>query len=123
MLPVLYSAWSAPRLDGGDSGCRSTEVCEGVSGAVLLAARIDTALWRPSNRLDTRRLQKISVGEAIQIDTRSVFVDRYRDLRPVEGAREWLLALAERLREPWLEEKGTREAQWSGVGVEYEILP
>ena len=50
-------------------------------------------------------------------------VDRYRDLRPVEGAREWLLALAERLREPWLEEKGTREAQWSGVIVEYEILP
>ena len=46
-----------------------------------------------------------------------------RDLRPVENARDWLLALGERLREPWLEETGTREARWSATAIEYEILP
>ena len=45
-----------------------------------------------------------------------------RDLRPVSNARNWLLALGERLRAPWLEESGTREARWSAARVEYEIV-
>ena len=46
-----------------------------------------------------------------------------RDLLPVTNARDWLLALGERLREPWLEETGTREARWSATATEYEVLP
>ena len=45
-----------------------------------------------------------------------------RDLRPVAGAKDWLLALGERLRAPWLGETGTREARWSAARVEYEIV-
>ena len=50
-------------------------------------------------------------------------LDPNRDLRPVSNAHDWLLALGERLREPWLEETGTREALWSATAIEYEILP
>ena len=46
-----------------------------------------------------------------------------RDLRPVPNGRDWLLALAERLRKPWLGEAGTREARWSMDRVQYEIVP
>ena len=46
-----------------------------------------------------------------------------RSLRPVPNARDWLLALAERLRQPWLTETGIREARWSMTRVGYEILP
>ena len=45
-----------------------------------------------------------------------------RDLRPVADAKGWLLALGERLRTPLLGEAGTREARWSAVRVEYEIV-
>ena len=45
-----------------------------------------------------------------------------RDLNPVVGAQEWLAALGERLRQPWLEEVGTREARWSAARVDYEIV-
>ena len=45
-----------------------------------------------------------------------------RDLRPVANAKDWLLALGERLREPLLEETGTRRARWSAARVEYEIV-
>ena len=45
-----------------------------------------------------------------------------RDLRPVVGAQEWLVALGERLRQPWLEEVGTREARWSAARLDYEII-
>ena len=45
-----------------------------------------------------------------------------RDLRPVSNARDWLLALGERLRAPWLEASGTREARWSAARVGYEIV-
>ena len=45
-----------------------------------------------------------------------------RDLRPVANAKDWLLALGERLREPLLEETGTRQARWSAARVEYEIV-
>ena len=45
-----------------------------------------------------------------------------RDLRPVANAKDWLLALGERLREPVLEETGTRRARWSAARVEYEIV-
>ena len=45
-----------------------------------------------------------------------------RDLRPVANAKDWLLALGERLREPVLGESGTREARWSAARVEYEIV-
>ena len=45
-----------------------------------------------------------------------------RDLRPVADAKDWLLALGERLREPMLEEAGTRQARWSAARVEYEIV-
>ena len=45
-----------------------------------------------------------------------------RDLNPVAGAREWLVTLGERLRQPWLEEAGTREARWSAARVDYEIV-
>ena len=45
-----------------------------------------------------------------------------RDLRPVADAKDWLLALGERLRAPWLGEAGTREARWSAARVEYEIV-
>ena len=47
----------------------------------------------------------------------------HRDLRPVANARDWLLALGERLRQPWLGEAGTRAARWSAARVEYEIVP
>ena len=46
-----------------------------------------------------------------------------RDLKPVANAREWLLALAERLRQPLLTESGIREARWSMARVAYEIVP
>ena len=46
-----------------------------------------------------------------------------RDLRPVADAEAWLLALGERLRQPWLGEDGTREARWSAARVAYEIVP
>ena len=45
-----------------------------------------------------------------------------RDLNPVASAQEWLVALGERLRQPWLEEVGTRAARWSAARAEYEIL-
>ena len=45
-----------------------------------------------------------------------------RDLSPVAGAQEWLVALGERLRQPWLEEVGTRAARWSAARVDYEIV-
>ena len=45
-----------------------------------------------------------------------------RNLNPVVGAQEWLVALGERLRQPWLEEVGTREARWSAARVDYEIV-
>ena len=45
-----------------------------------------------------------------------------RDLRPVANSKDWLLALGERLREPLLEETGTRQARWSAARVEYEIV-
>ena len=48
---------------------------------------------------------------------------RNRDLRPVADAKTWLLALAERLRRPWLGPAGTRAARWSAVRVAYEIVP
>ena len=46
-----------------------------------------------------------------------------RDLRPVADAEAWLIALGERLRQPWLGEDGTREARWSATRVPYEIVP
>ena len=45
-----------------------------------------------------------------------------RDLRPVANAKDWLLALGERLREPLLEETGTRQSRWSAARIEYEIV-
>ena len=45
-----------------------------------------------------------------------------RDLRPVANSKDWLLALGERLREPLLEETGTRQARWSAARVVYEIV-
>ena len=45
-----------------------------------------------------------------------------RDLRPIADAKDWLLALGERLRAPWLGDAGTREARWSAARVEYEIV-
>ena len=45
-----------------------------------------------------------------------------RDLRPVANAKDWLLVLGERLREPLLGETGTRRARWSAARVEYEIV-
>lgn len=45
-----------------------------------------------------------------------------RDMRPVASAKDWLLALGERLREPLLQEWGTRQARWSAARVEYEIV-
>ena len=49
-------------------------------------------------------------------------LDPNRDLRPVANAKDWLLALGERLREPMLEASGTRQARWSMDRVEYEIV-
>ena len=54
----------------------------------------------------------------------------HRDLDRVPNGRSWLLALGERLREPWtVRDDGegmatwsTREAQWSMARVEYEIV-
>ena len=45
-----------------------------------------------------------------------------RDLRPVANAKDWLLALGKRLREPLLEVTGTRRARWSAARVGYEIV-
>ena len=45
-----------------------------------------------------------------------------RDLHPVPNSTDWLLALGERLREPWLEKTGTRQSRWSAARVEYEIV-
>ena len=45
-----------------------------------------------------------------------------RDLHPVANAKDWLLALGGRLREPLLEESGTRRPRWSATRVEYEIV-
>ena len=45
-----------------------------------------------------------------------------RDLRPVVDGKDWLLALGERLRQPWLDASGTRRARWSAARVEYEIV-
>ena len=49
-------------------------------------------------------------------------LDPNRDLGPVANAKDWLLALGERLRKPLLEASGTRQAHWSTVRVEYEIV-
>lgn len=49
-------------------------------------------------------------------------LDPNRDLRPVANAKDWLLALGERLRKPLPEASGTRQAHWSTVRVEYEIV-
>ena len=46
-----------------------------------------------------------------------------RDLSPVANGKDWLLALGERLRQPWLGESGTREPRWSATQIEYEIVP
>lgn len=46
-----------------------------------------------------------------------------RDLEPVAGGRDWLLALGARLREPWIDGNGVREARWSFDRVDYEIAP
>ena len=46
-----------------------------------------------------------------------------RDLSPVANGKDWLLALGERLRQPWLGESGTREPRWSATQIEYEIIP
>ena len=46
-----------------------------------------------------------------------------RDLRPVTDGQAWLLALAGRLRRPWLGEDGTRSARWSAARAAYEIVP
>ena len=45
-----------------------------------------------------------------------------RDLRPVTNARDWLLAIGERLRRPWMDEAGTRETRWSAARLDYEIV-
>ena len=50
-------------------------------------------------------------------------LDRNRDLRPVANAENWLLALGERLRKPWLGKTGTRDARWSAARLDYEIVP
>ena len=50
-------------------------------------------------------------------------LDPNRDLRPVANARDWLLALGERLRRPWMGEAGTREGRWSAARLVYEIVP
>ena len=48
----------------------------------------------------------------------------HRDFRPVADGNDWLLALGERLREPWMDEdEGVREARWSMAEAEYEIVP
>ena len=49
-------------------------------------------------------------------------LDPNRDLRPVADARRWLHALGERLRAPWQGAGEIREARWSAVRVEYEIV-
>ena len=49
-------------------------------------------------------------------------LDPNRDLRPVANAKDWLLALGERLRKPLLEASGTRQAHWSTARVDYEIV-
>ena len=46
-----------------------------------------------------------------------------RDLEPVAGGRDWLLALGARLREPWTDSNGVREPRWSFDRVDYEIAP
>ena len=46
-----------------------------------------------------------------------------RDLRPVADPQGWLLALGERLREPWQGESEVRAARWSATSVDYEIVP
>ena len=46
-----------------------------------------------------------------------------RDLRPVADGQAWLLALAGRLRRPWLGADGTRAARWSAARAAYEIVP
>lgn len=61
----------------------------------------------------------IVTEDAISLDD---LVAPNRDLRPVANAQDWLLALGERLRKPWLGEAGTREARWSATRVEYEIV-
>lgn len=61
----------------------------------------------------------IVTEDAVSLDD---LVAPNRDLSPVENARDWLLALGERLREPWLGEAGTRETRWSATRVEYEIV-
>ena len=48
----------------------------------------------------------------------------HKEFRPVADSRDWLLALGERLREPWMDEDdGVREARWSMAEAEYEIVP
>ena len=48
----------------------------------------------------------------------------HRDFEPVADGQDWLLALGERLREPWMDEdEGVREARWSMAEAEYEIVP
>ena len=45
-----------------------------------------------------------------------------RDLRPVPDPHGWLLALGERLREPWTGESEVRAARWSATRLDYEIV-
>ena len=49
-------------------------------------------------------------------------LDPNQDLRSVANAKDWLLALGERLRKPLLEASGMRQAHWSTVRVDYEIV-
>lgn len=50
-------------------------------------------------------------------------LSRNRDWAPVRDPTNWLLDLGNRLREPWTDQAETRQARWSMMRVEYEIVP
>ena len=99
----------------------------GVKGTTIGAGRIveipnayDAFRLRVSPPLGRGSLFAVVAEDPVALDD---LLDSNRNLRPVTNAKDWLLALGERLREPLLEASGTRRARWSTVRVEYEIVP
>ena len=95
-------------------------------GTTIRAGRIveipnayDGFRFRVSPPLGRGSLFAVVAEDPVALDD---LLDPNRDLRPVANAKDWLLALGERLREPLLEASGTRQARWSTARVEYEIV-
>ena len=110
-----YTTLSKPVFRGGGRGCRDwrrarREIPNAYYGFRLVAGP-------PAGK---GSLFAIVTEDPVSLED---FIGPSRDLRPVPNGRDWLLALAERLRKPWLGEAGSREARWSMDRGQYEIVP